>query len=424
MSESEDGHKGMAKRLVPLIKIAIAAALIAFLLWFVPMRDHLRLAGATAADDRTIVGTLLLRTDEQAILRDVDGATWQIALDGDKVLAVTQPDGTPLVLAAQAGRTSALEAGLISTVRNVSMFHLGMALLLLFMGSMIAVYRWYLLLRAVDLGIPFGRAFSLTFIGTFFNNIMPGLTGGDLVKAYYIARDHSQRKTEAIITVLLDRVLGLTGLAIVAGLMIPVDLARYREVAPWIYGLLLCEAAFGCLFFSRRLRRMLGIDALLAKLPFGEVVAKIDRAVFMYRYRRRTLMVSLLLSMVVHGIIVTAIGMIGVGLGLGLDFKSYFAIVPIGLIASALPIAPAGIGLAEATLVYFLRTVGVSKSGALSLAFLYRIAQAAISLIGGLCLARLKDRLSAREMEQFAESDDNAGKPGGADPAGNVASNV
>lgn len=412
MSGASTGKPPVWKRLIPVVKIGVAAALIAFLLWLVPIKDHLYLMGASPAEDRAVIGNIESRevTDgaETAQFRAQDGARYEVGLDADTVLWVAVDGGprqdSPEVTEENKDRRTRLEAGLVTTLANMSMPHMALALVMLFLGSLIAVYRWHLLLDAVDLGLPFRRTFSLTYIGTFFNNVMPGLTGGDLVKAFYIAKDHPRRKTEAIITVLLDRVLGLTGLALVAACVIPLDLERYGEVAPWIYGILAAEAAFACLFFSRRVRKALRIDDVLAKLPFHEVLAKIDQAVFMYRYRRRILLLSTALSMVVHLFIISAIGVIGVGLGLSLSFEAYFAVVPIGLIASALPIAPAGLGVTEATFVYFLAGVGVTKSRALSLAFLQRIAQLLISLIGGICLARFKGRPSAEEMERFAES--------------------
>lgn len=407
---------GGLKRWIPVVKIAVAAGLIAFLLWLVPIRDHLFIPAADESADRAFVGSIESRDDSSAVFVSDDGERVQLVLDKDELKSAVLADGTTLLPAVVDKRDSArqarLEPGMVTTLANMSLPHMLGALVLMFLGSLIAVYRWHLLLRAADLGIPFGRAFSLTYIGTFFNNVMPGLTGGDLVKAFYIAKDHPRQKTEAIITVLLDRVLGLTGLALVAACVILVDLEQYAEVAPWIYGVLAAEAAFGCVFFSRRVRKRLGVDALLARLPFKELVTKIDQAVFMYRYRGKLLLLAAVLSMVVHMFIITAIGVIGVGLGLRLGFLSYYAVVPIGLIASAIPIAPAGLGVTEATLVYFMATVGVTKTRALSLSLLQRMSQLVISLIGGVCLARFKGRASAEEMSAFAESDDGA-VPGG-----------
>ena len=43
-------------------------------------------------------------------------------------------------------------------------------------------------LRAIGVRLSFWNAHRLTFIGFFFNNVVPGATGGDVVKAVYVAR--------------------------------------------------------------------------------------------------------------------------------------------------------------------------------------------------------------------------------------------
>ena len=71
-------------------------------------------------------------------------------------------------------------------------------------GISMTATRWWLLLRASNLPQTLIRAFRLTFIGCFFNNVVPGQTGGDLVRAYYIARENKGRKTDSILTVIVD----------------------------------------------------------------------------------------------------------------------------------------------------------------------------------------------------------------------------
>ena len=43
----------------------------------------------------------------------------------------------------------------------------------------------------------------------FFNAFLLGSTGGDLLKAYYAARETHHKKTEAVVTVFVDRIIGL-----------------------------------------------------------------------------------------------------------------------------------------------------------------------------------------------------------------------
>ncbi len=398
----------LLRRLVPYAKGVVAIAMIAFVIWLVPVRDQLILTGTTPDQDRVLKGTIEARNGNTATFRTVDGETIAVVLkeavgqDDDAIASATFGGGEPPYVAPvtdDPDRQARMEEGILTVSRTADVSLLFVAVLLIFVGSVIAVYRWSLLLDAAGLAIGFRRSFSLTFIGLFFNNVMPGLTGGDLVKALYIARAHRNRKTEAILTVLVDRVLGITGLAMVAGLVIPVRWSEYAVVAPWIYGLLLVEASFALVFFSRRVRRAIKLDALLARLPLQRFIQKIDQAVFLYRFRHRAVVVSLLLSMVVHLLIITGIGVIGVGIGLAVPFVSYFAIVPVGLIVMALPIAPAGWGVGEAAFIYFWGTQGVSKARALALVLVYRMGQLLVSLIGGICVTLEKGKVPSTSSE-------------------------
>jgi len=80
--------------------------------------------------------------------------------------------------------------------------------------------RYRLLLGALRLPGTLGQAFAWTMIGSFFDLAMPLSNGGDLVKAYYVARHAGRgRRSLAVLSVLLDRVVGLLALFIFAWLV-------------------------------------------------------------------------------------------------------------------------------------------------------------------------------------------------------------
>ena len=59
-------------------------------------------------------------------------------------------------------------------------------------------------------------AFLLGFIGNVFNLVIPGAVGGDLIKAAYLVRMDINR-TQAVASMVIDRILGLLGLFLLAG---------------------------------------------------------------------------------------------------------------------------------------------------------------------------------------------------------------
>ena len=74
------------------------------------------------------------------------------------------------------------------------------------------IFRWYILVHSLDLPCTLRNTFRLGMVGVFYNTFLPGSVGGDLLKAYFLAKEHPERKTRAVATVIADRALGLFGL--------------------------------------------------------------------------------------------------------------------------------------------------------------------------------------------------------------------
>ena len=83
---------------------------------------------------------------------------------------------------------------------------------------LITSFRWWLLLRALEIPMTLARTFVINMVGAFYNTFMPGSTGGDLLKAYYASKLTTHR-TRAVMSVIIDRVLGLLALVILGGSM-------------------------------------------------------------------------------------------------------------------------------------------------------------------------------------------------------------
>ena len=78
--------------------------------------------------------------------------------------------------------------------------------------------RWFLLVRGLDLEFRLSDAFRLGTLGFMLNQVSPGSVGGDLLKAVFIAREQPGKQTEAVATVLVDRVIGLYAMLLIASL--------------------------------------------------------------------------------------------------------------------------------------------------------------------------------------------------------------
>lgn len=210
-------------------------------------------------------------------------------------------------------------------------------------------WRWSQLLRAQNLSFRFRDTFALTMIGALFNLVMPGAVGGDLMKSYYVhqrAKDHS---AEALATIVLDRVLGLLSLLLVSALAaLPIlirgsgnsALTRLCELS--VLGAAGGVAALAfCFYISRRGG---GSEPSNRILRF---VARAFRSLESYRQKPFALvaataagMLSFALSCVTFYLAAQALGVENLPL-------RFLVLVPLGLLTTAIPLSPSGIGVGQ-----------------------------------------------------------------------------
>ncbi len=275
----------------------------------------------------------------------------------------------------------------------------------------ISVFRWRMLLGVQGVKLSPAEAIRLTFIGLFFNNVVPGLTGGDVVKAYYISRRTRDRKVEAVVTVFFDRAIGLVALASLALVVILANLGeeRLRKVLVLVLGFLCAVLVGTVVFFSRRLRRLFRIDALLARLPGGpisKVIQSIDRAVFLYRHHKWAVAAAFGMSLAMHLIACTCNWGFGHALGMRVSPRYYFIFFPVVSMVSTVPITIAGWGVGEAGYQMLFQSVGATAGQGLALSVLYRISSILIwSLPGALFLAAAGRPTSAEMERELAEEE-------------------
>jgi len=271
----------------------------------------------------------------------------------------------------KANRTS-----LGAVLGGVSWPLLAAAVVLYGLVILITAVRWDLLLRIQGIRLHPWEVVRLTMIGVFFNLAIPGAVGGDLVKMAFVARRAHRRRAEAILTVLLDRIVGLVALFLVSAVLVLVFLPvlhpltrRFPEVALGAYlvgaGSIAGLAGMGLVEFRERLIR----HPLLARLlAFAErwtpalVVAMVQRVVVTIeacRRDRRRILAAFALASLVH--IFLGADLILVGRAVGerdVSATGYLLAMQVGNAAGAVPVTPSGLGARDAVVARFLFAFG------------------------------------------------------------------
>jgi uncharacterized protein (TIRG00374 family) len=113
-----------------------------------------------------------------------------------------------------------------------------LAAMALYLGTQcVSSLRWKLLSQPMGFQGSFGRFFALYFIGMFFNLVLPTSVGGDVVRAWYLAKTpgatEAGRGVAAFSSVLLDRLSGLTVLLCLACFAVWFCPAEVASWLPW-----------------------------------------------------------------------------------------------------------------------------------------------------------------------------------------------
>lgn len=289
---------------------------------------------------------------------------------------------------------------LAEVFRSLSPWYFSLSLVIYAAAQVIISVRWWLLLRAQSIHIDVLAAVRLFFLGLFYNNVMPGAVGGDLLKAWYVTK-HTDRRLEGVLSVFVDRVIGFLGLVLMAaftylGFMrghiaagagkekagAPALLSSYWGVVLW-GGVALVAVLAGVLvhptgraFLTQKLRT--------AWLRGISLLGRAKDAVVVYCSKPWNLLAATGLTLVGQSIVIVAFWLLGRDLGVEAGLAYYFFIFPVMWVVGAIPISVAGLGITEGgTVGLFVLLAGATPEKALALAFCQRFVWVLSSLPGG-----------------------------------------
>ena len=279
--------------------------------------------------------------------------------------------------------------GFASTIRNIKIILVIPAIAGFGLCYLVISVRWWFLLRIQEIHISVWEAIRLTFLGLFFNAVVPGTVGGDLVKAYYVAK-HTPRKAAVLVSIFVDRVLGLAELTLLAGVMLAVTAliggsqasGAVSKAAPFV-AIALAAVIFMLTFLlSSRFRKLIHLQKLYSRLPIAHHIEAAGDAASLYRKRIGSLVKAIAITFGAHIIWVGSIALLGMSMSLSTSWYMYFLYIPLIYIVGAVPLTPGGLGLIERLYVIFFATQGCSPSSILALALLARLIPILWSLPG------------------------------------------
>lgn len=274
--------------------------------------------------------------------------------------------------------------------------------------TILSIYRWHILLQAQGIGMPFSRVFSLGFIGNFFNIALPGAVSGDVVKAFYASKEKKGNGAKTLGSILFDRVVGVSALLIVAVVAMALSLN-----SPWHTNvfrsiqLIVTLAGVGVVsFFIYLFLIKDNYDPFLillkkseARFKFINKITRTYESLRVYHHHKGTVLIAMIISCLIHCMVIYVSINFSAAFGeTQIPSLGLFVIVPLGMIITAIPVMPAGIGTGHAAFTYLFLLFGSQRGADVYTLFaLYKIFEGAM---GGLVFLRYKGSDASIDLTQ------------------------
>jgi uncharacterized protein (TIRG00374 family) len=279
-----------------------------------------------------------------------------------------------------------LKPGMPSAFKRLDPGPIACALGFVLLCVLFIVTRWWRLLSLTGCATPWLTCVRLTFVGLFFNTVLPGSTGGDIARAYVVVRHHPERRAGALVSVVMDRLLGLMAMTLLASAAVATADERFSFLLPWTLGAAVALAVGLLCIAHEGVRRLLRVEQILRRLPQARRLLDLDSNVRGVLSRPGEMALALILSFANHISATAAIYSLGRAFGADLTFHDFLCVCTVANTLTAVPISPGGLGVGEVLFGSLFEVAGSLYMLGVASSFTYRLVMMAAGILGGLAL--------------------------------------
>ena len=269
-------------------------------------------------------------------------------------------------------------AQMVEALKNAQYQWVAIGILGYVLVEIAAAFRWHVLLKVQGIHLSLPRLSGLFLIGMFYNQFLPGGTGGDIIKSYFLLKETPDKKAGALLAVIFDRFIGLVALIAITGALISLryDFLSKTTETRWLlrFLLVLLGVSILGLLSTFVISGFNLFHSLPKKFPGREKLIEISAAYHLYARHWRATLAAFGASIVAHLATFATFLCVAYSLRANVKIVDFFAVMPIERTISAMPISFAGIGWREKVLQIMLHGLcGVPEATAIligSLSFL------------------------------------------------------
>lgn len=273
-------------------------------------------------------------------------------------------------------------------LKKLPLWLLAVSVLLSFLRVWINGVRWKLVNTDNSYQLSRWDYFRYMMISSSFNLVMPGVLGGDLVKAVWVGNEVQSNKTRNVLSIFFDRIVGIFSLiflGLLAFFFSPFFLLKVKMII-----LVLTVTALALLtlliwyikkdFFCKKIRKWQPQKIIISKIK--KFLLIINDIVIYYLNKPRIFIYALLLSVIIH---ITALIMnylIAIFLDIRISFLDISIISSLVWLITAVPISIAGIGVREISYITLLGYYGILPESAAALSLYGFLVAVVVGLFG------------------------------------------
>ena len=279
---------------------------------------------------------------------------------------------------------------------GIDIYWLIFAVVLVTASNLLGAFQWRFLLRSREIDISYGRTLSYYYTGLFFNNFLLSLFGGDISRIYDISK-HSGKSSTAISSVFLDRIIGLTAMAILAVIfgIIASNLFNNGYFLMLTGGFFLFFLfIFLFFYFKNFAKKFQAVTEKVLPAVVFQKLREVYNSINYFKNHRKLILCLLLNSLVVQSLRIGAHYVAALSLNINdvvsVSIWYFYIFIPIIFVITLLPVSIGGLGVREGIGVVLFGYVGISKGMAFSIEFLAYIIGIIASVPGGLAFVLKK----------------------------------
>lgn len=276
---------------------------------------------------------------------------------------------------------------ILGAIRGADALMVFLIFIVMFVEHLHGTYKWLILLRHTQTNITFWPLLRIRYLSAFIGVFGLGAVTLEIVRMYGLAR-HTNNLAMSFTSILMDRLLGLTGLSlmILLGVLIQ-SRSTVAGIEYWAGGALAILLAGWVAIMNPRFRRL--TDWVLSPRWLGMVrdkQNKVYQSLDTYRGRPGLMAWGMVQSIIFNMIRILVVMVGAKAVGVEAPLSAYFVVVPTIVFAMLIPISISGWGVREAMFAALLPLYGADREAVIAMSLLIGVCSALSTLPGAVIL--------------------------------------